>query len=289
MNIHLKIVSASRLILILILLFITTESYSQYRHKTVRDTTKYSEKNIDVKIFRTFNNIHSRFVHSMITVTNESIVPVSIAAPIGMYVAARINKNHYDESSAVLLALSEITNEAATQIIKKVVKRDRPFRTLNGVYISDTTSLQGTYSFPSGHSSGSFVLATSLTLRYPDKPVLIAGLYTYATLVSLGRMYWGVHYPSDVFTGMAIGAGSAALIYSLRVPIIKAKNKLFNQSERTDVYNPGNVSTAAFLISFAATDLINFCFSNSKNKILNNSKINFSAGKSNYLNYSFNF
>ncbi len=262
---------------------------AQHRFKSVRDITKYNERSIDVKIFRTFNNIKSSFVHSLINITNESLIPVGIGTPIGMYVAARINKNHYDESSAVLLALSEVTNDIFTQVLKYSIQRNRPYRTLNNVKFTDTSKVRGTYSFPSGHSSGAFALATSLTLRYPDKPVLVAGLYTYALTVALGRMYWGVHYPSDVFTGMLVGAGSAALIYSLRKPIIKGKNNLFNQSERTDSYQ-GEVNTAAILLSAAASDLLNFYFTNSKNKILKNSNLNFTGnGKTNYLNYTFSF
>ena len=270
--------------------FLNLDCFAQYRFKTKNDTTKYNENSLDVKIFRAFNDINSKFVNTMANITNESITPVSIATPIGMYVAARINDNYYDESSSVLLALSELTNAAVTFGIKTAVKRKRPFRVLNNVYLTDTSAVKGTFSFPSGHTSASFVIATSLTLRYPDEPVLIAGLYTYATIVSLGRIYWGVHYPSDVLAGMMIGAGSAALIYSLRVPIINAKNDLFNQSDRTDNLSTGKINTPAFLISLAATDLINFYFTKSNNKILSKSSINFSTTSiTNQLNYSFIF
>jgi len=281
----------SKIIFILILLIIfTANSFSQYRYKTSdKDSSKYSEKNIDVKIFRTFNNIHSSFINSMVNITNESIIPVSIATPVGLYTFAKINNNNYDESSAVLLALSEITNLSVTQLLKVTVKRPRPFRTLNNVYLTDTSSVKGTYSFPSGHSSDAFVIATSLTLRYPDDPVLITGLYTYATIVSLGRIYWGVHYPSDVFTGMLIGAGSAALIYSLRAPIIKAKNDLFNQSERTDSYSPG-VAPASLFIAIAAADVINHFFRNSNNTFLQNSNLIFDVNKdAGRMNYTVGF
>lgn len=269
---------------------ITAECYPQYRFKTVRDPYKYNEKSLDVKIFRSFNDINSRFVNSMVNVTNESIAPVSIAAPVGLYVFSQIDDNYYDQSSAVLLALSEITSGITTYGIKLTVKRNRPFRTLNNVYLTDTSRVAGSYSFPSGHTSSSFAIATSLTLRYPDNAWLIAGSYTYAAIVSLGRMYWGVHYPSDVLAGMLIGAGSAALIYSLRVPIINAKNKLFNQDQRQDNIKSGNINTSAFLITLAATDFINYYFTKSKNKILRQSKINLSSSKKNQnLNYTFSF
>jgi len=278
------------LLSLIISVALVTDSFSQYRYRTVNDTTKYNEKSLDVKIFRSFNNIHSNFVNSLVNITNESLAPVSIATPIGLYIASRINNNYYDENASVLLALSEITSGTVTFGIKIAVKRNRPFRTLNNVYLSDTNSVKGSYSFPSGHSSGSFAIATSLTLSYPDKPALIAGVYTYAAIVSLGRMYWGVHYPSDVFTGMILGAGSAALIYSLRVPIIKFKNQLFNQPERPDSFSQSDINTPVLLASLAATDIVNYLLISSKNNLLNKSKINFSSTREfNQLNYTYGF
>lgn len=265
-------------------------SFGQHRKKIEWDSSKKYCSNIDVKIFRSFNNIDSKFVYYMTDITNKAITPVVIAAPVGLYIGSKIDNNAYGENSAVLLALSELTTAGVTQGLKYLVKRPRPFRTLNSVYISDTSAIEGSYSFPSGHSSASFSIATSLTLSYPDEPVLIAGLYTYAVITSLGRIYSGVHYPTDVFAGMVIGAGSAALIYSLRKPIIEATNNLFNQSDRNDDLSVKNINSTAFLLSIAATDFINFFFSRSNNKILKNSQINVSTSNvSNKLNYSFKF
>lgn len=267
-----------------------SNSFGQYRTKTKWDSTKHYSNNLDVKIFRSFNNINSKFVYYMTDITNKAIAPVMIAAPVGLYIGSKIDNNAYGENSAVLLALSELTTAGVTQGIKYLVKRPRPFRTLNSVYLSDTSAVKGSYSFPSGHTSASFSMATSLTLSYPDEPVLIAGLFTYAAITSLGRIYSGVHYPSDVLAGMAIGAGSAALIYSLRKPIIEATNDLFNQSDRNDNFSQGKINAPAFLLTIVATDFINFYFSNSKNKILKNSELNISTSPtSNNLNYSFKF
>jgi membrane-associated phospholipid phosphatase len=278
-----------RILIIIFVICSFSNIFSQYRFKTVRDTTKYNENNIDVRIFRDFNNIHSSFVNSFVNITNESIVPVLIGVPVGLYVGSRIADNKYGENSAVLLALSEVTSGAVSQVMKWIFKRPRPFRTLNNVYLSDTSNVKGTYSFPSGHSTNSFTIATSLTLRYPDEPVLIVGCYTYATLVALGRIYWGVHYPSDVLVGMMLGAGSAALIYSLRAPIIKTKNNLFNQSDWTDT-EQSRVNTTVLLASFAATDLLNFYLQKSKSKILRNTNLNFAtSSKTNYINVTLNF
>lgn len=276
-------------IILTISLLIFSESDAQYRFRTVRDTSKYNRNNPDIKIFRAFNNINSSFLHSVISVTNESVVPLSVALPVGLYISARAGNNYYNEDASVLLAVSELTNALFTQGFKFLVKRDRPFRIINNVKLFDTSSIANTYSFPSGHSSGSFVIATSLTLSYPGEPVLIASLYTYAVVTSLGRIYWGVHYPSDVLAGMMIGAGSAALIYSLRKPILEFKNNLFNQESRNypDQENP---NTIALIASFIGSDVLNYFFSGSKGGVLKNSSLNYiNSGKSSFIRYNLRF
>ncbi len=235
---------------------------AQHRFRTKISPQKVSETSLDVGIFRTFNKIQSPAVNSIVSVTNSSIVPVSALLPVGLYASARINDNAYDENSSVLLFLSEALNFGVTQALKETIKRPRPYRSLNNVQLSETSSVAGTYSFPSGHASASFTIATLLTLRYPDEPWIISGSFAYAAVTSLGRLYWGVHYPSDVLAGMLIGAGSAALIYSLRSEIIPAKDRLFNQSTRPDerVKSPG---LPVVIGSVAAADILNHFISGS--------------------------
>ena len=63
-------------------------------------------------------------------------------------------------------------------------------------------------SFPSGHTAAAFSLATSLSITYP-KWYVIAPSAIWACGVGFARMNQGVHYPSDVLTGAAIGVGCA--------------------------------------------------------------------------------
>jgi membrane-associated phospholipid phosphatase len=68
------------------------------------------------------------------------------------------------------------------------------------------------HSFPSGHTSNAFVTATSLSLNF-KKWYVILPTYAWATAVGYSRMHMGVHYPSDVFAGAIVGAGSALITY----------------------------------------------------------------------------
>lgn len=89
--------------------------------------------------------------------------------------------------------------------LKELFKRQRP----------DILPLieQGGYSFPSGHSMGSFIFYGALSfmlfrlLKGKWKNVIAAVLAgCMILLVGLTRIYLGVHYPSDVIAGFSIGA-----------------------------------------------------------------------------------
>ena len=132
-------------------------------------------------------------------------------------------------------------------------------------------------------------MATALTLRYPDKPVLIVGSYLYASIVAYGRIYLGVHYPADVLGGIIVGSGSAVLIYSLRKQMITFKNNLFKEKDNKDKKENSN-STSFILLSLVGTDLLNFVIYSTGSKMSESLKINFSAsGNINSLNLNYNF
>jgi undecaprenyl-diphosphatase len=75
------------------------------------------------------------------------------------------------------------------------------------------------YSFPSGHSAGSAALYITLALVFGrhlrtlrSRSILLGGSVTFAALIGLSRVYLGVHYPSDVASGLAFGTGWALLL-----------------------------------------------------------------------------
>jgi membrane-associated phospholipid phosphatase len=74
-----------------------------------------------------------------------------------------------------------------------------------------------TSSFPSGHSASAAAFATGAALEMPE---LAPGVIVLAAAVGASRVVTGVHYPSDVLAGFAIGiaAGMATLIWWPRSP-----------------------------------------------------------------------
>ncbi|MEC3979375.1 bifunctional phosphatase PAP2/diacylglycerol kinase family protein [Amycolatopsis sp. H20-H5] len=63
-------------------------------------------------------------------------------------------------------------------------------------------------SFPSGHSASAAAFATAVAMESPTAGLVIAPL---AAAVAYSRVHTGVHWPSDVGAGVAIGVGVAAL------------------------------------------------------------------------------
>jgi undecaprenyl-diphosphatase len=79
-------------------------------------------------------------------------------------------------------------------------------------------------SFPSGHSSTAFCLATSLSLALRTYDVnlsirrnITAGAFALAGTTAILRVVAAKHYPGDVLAGAALGTGIALLNNYLHV------------------------------------------------------------------------
>lgn len=93
---------------------------------------------------------------------------------------------------------------ATYKLLKKKLVRERPFIGLVG--IECVMPPLDRYSFPSGHTLHA-VLFTVIAVGHV--PALAAALVPFATLVAMSRVVLGLHYPSDVLVGAALGASLA--------------------------------------------------------------------------------
>ncbi|HZD52662.1 MAG TPA: phosphatase PAP2 family protein, partial [Woeseiaceae bacterium] len=95
------------------------------------------------------------------------------------------------------------------KLLKRHLLRERP-------YIASDEIRCGTppldrYSFPSGHT----LHAVSFATMFGEfEPLLLVAAAPFALLVAASRVVLGLHYPSDVLAGAAIGAGLATAALS---------------------------------------------------------------------------
>ncbi len=126
---------------------------------------------------------------------------------------------HRRRAQAIGLVSAVIAGEAVAQIIKGLIGRARPDLVphLDQVYSS---------SFPSGHSALSpivyFTLAGIVSAGergWALKLLLIGGSVLLVAAIGVSRVYLGVHWPTDVLAGWALGT-AVALVATLVLHLV---------------------------------------------------------------------
>lgn len=136
-------------------------------------------------------------------VLDRTSYPAFVALPVGMGAHALLTDGSV--APALRVAASEAAVVALVLPLKSLVHRPRPYAAMPGV-VARTGGTHPRASMPSGHSALAFASATSVALSHP-KAALPA--FAWASGVAAARVWHGVHYPSDVLAGAAIGAGVA--------------------------------------------------------------------------------
>jgi undecaprenyl-diphosphatase len=99
---------------------------------------------------------------------------------------------------------------AVGKVISELVDRTRPFvAEPHGVHLFSGHAADP--GFPSDHATAAFAIAVAILLRKRGWGIvaLVA-----ATVLSIGRVALGVHYPSDVLAGAALGSAAALLLWT---------------------------------------------------------------------------
>lgn len=102
------------------------------------------------------------------------------------------------------LILGTLTLWIVVELVKALVRRSRPFIRVTQARI--VGSRAAGQSFPSGHTSQAFFIATLMAPHFHANSWIIFFLYAIAVLVGITRMYVGAHYPRDVLAGAILGS-----------------------------------------------------------------------------------
>ncbi len=129
-----------------------------------------------------------------------------------------------------LIPLIVASDQISSHLLKPLFARTRPCEILGNVHLwygsegwiitppQVIQSYKSSFSFPSSHAANitASMLFLALVYRRIAVPLLLLAL-----LVSLSRIYIGVHWPGDVIAGMALGAILAVTTYLLFKKLIQ--------------------------------------------------------------------
>ncbi len=106
----------------------------------------------------------------------------------------------------IVMAIAGGTGTAVYSLLKRGVRRPRPCAVHDGLIL--TVAPLDRFSFPSGHTLHAIAFSVVATAH---APVLGWLVWPFTALVALSRLVLGLHYPSDVLAGGALGATIAWL------------------------------------------------------------------------------
>ncbi|MEQ3696083.1 MAG: phosphatase PAP2 family protein [Pseudomonadales bacterium] len=117
----------------------------------------------------------------------------------------------FDEFDLFLLLIAAFALERTLYtVFKKGFKRNRPANILKNYKSLVIPSDE--FSFPSGHTSASFLMATLISVLVP---VTFPLFYIWALAVGSSRVILGVHFPTDILAGATLGTSVALITLNL--------------------------------------------------------------------------
>jgi undecaprenyl-diphosphatase len=155
---------------------------------------------IDLSIFYFFNHTIStgfldRFF-SIITNVQNWYIAYIILIGILFFKGGRMGKL----AAVGIIFLIIVTDQTGYRLLKEFFQRARPCIVLPDALLP--TGCTGAYSFPSNHALNNFAAAAFFTKLFSGYKTV---LFVIASLVAISRVYLGLHYPSDIIAGAAIG------------------------------------------------------------------------------------
>ncbi len=180
------------------------------------------QSSLDVRVFRFLNGrvANPVFDAVMPVVTDLDRWRVLILLAWAALVIFGRTKGRW--AALVLIPLIAASDQLSSTVLKPLVERMRPCEVLGGVHLwygpegwittpaVIARSYKSSFSFPSSHAAN--ITASMLFLGLVYRRLLVP-LVAVAALVGFSRIYIGVHWPSDVLGGAALGAALACMAY----------------------------------------------------------------------------
>jgi undecaprenyl-diphosphatase len=115
------------------------------------------------------------------------------------------SRTYPNQQLLACMALALLIERPLYFIIKNCCRRDRPPAALN---IQSFIVPSDKFSFPSGHTSAAFLMASLISCFIP---ALSPVLFVWASMVGMARVILGVHFPTDTLVGALMGSAAALI------------------------------------------------------------------------------
>lgn len=174
---------------------------------------------IDLSIFFFINhNLSSVFLDKFFSLITD-VTKWYIAYVILLGILFRYGGKKGKIAAVAVIILILCADQLGAKLLKELFQRVRPCNALADVLTP--LGCPGSFSFPSNHALNNFAVAVFFYRLYPNLKWV---LFITAVLISLSRVYLGLHYPSDVIGGALIGS-LIGYVFSLVINRINSKLK----------------------------------------------------------------
>jgi len=163
---------------------------------------------LNIKLFYLINSHYNPIFDIVMPFISKTLYPVIAITTLIILIKNR--------QFGIKLIYAIILASVILLSLKYSVNEPRPYLVLDNIHLLANEGCEP--SFPSGHATLSFTLATSL-IHYSKKIGII--FLIWAIIVAYSRVYIGVHYPFDVIAGMIIGIACG---YLVKIDTSKLKN-----------------------------------------------------------------
>jgi membrane-associated phospholipid phosphatase len=169
---------------------------------------------------------------------------VPFAAPIGLFVIGRVEKNNDLQITGLALGQAALDGWLISTTMKVFTGRVPPTK------LNDGDDIRGDFRFgflkgganngwPSSHTTAAFAMATTLAELYPDNTTIKICSFTYASAIALG-VSTNIHWFSDAFAGALIG-------YAIGKTVGINYRNLMKNAKKNQTYNIYFTPTGAIL------------------------------------------
>ncbi|HYS07573.1 MAG TPA: phosphatase PAP2 family protein [Myxococcales bacterium] len=164
---------------------------------------------IDVELLQALNRPGIPWLDEVMRAASNTGVLLAIAALAAIYLWL---KSPHRALAAILLVVAiGAADLISVRVVKPLMDRPRPCK-VDPFRIKHPAGCGSGQSFPSAHASNTAAAAMIFAWGAPRLSFLGLAL---TVLVGISRVYLGVHWPTDVLAGWALGAALGAVLIAL--------------------------------------------------------------------------